>query len=277
MAAKAVLQSSKWFSQASPAFQDDLAKLMSPIDAAEGHVFAREGRAFDAAVVVERGLLIRTKAPAAGGEPVLLDKIGPGGTSGFLHVVTGAPADEVAFATVAAAHDSAGRGPLRAWVVDGAAFRALCAGDAGHAAEVVKVRRRRLLPRAIVRDALPRPTASCEPLRRAPLPPLPPDPRARAPLGHEDRPRGRVPPRRRRRRRRRRRGRRWRADQGALLRHGRVGQGERREGGAAEERVTSSKQGEVKALFVCVDPIIRVIERGPEPAHGALPIAVAHS
>lgn len=136
--AKAVLQHSQWFSRCSDAFHDDLAKLMSPIDASEGHVFVREGARVDAFFMVESGLLVRTKRPAAaGGAPVLLDKVGPGSTNGFLHVVGGAP--DAAFATIVAAEHAAGRGGARAWVVDGAAFRKMCADHAGHAAEVAKV------------------------------------------------------------------------------------------------------------------------------------------
>lgn len=137
-AALKAIQNAKWFCDISPAFQDDLAKLASPMHAPDGHVFVKEGSLIDSFIVVESGLLVRTKAPAAGGEPVLIDKIGPGGTSGFLHVV-GAKENESAFATIAAAQDSAGRGGLRAWVVDGAAFRELCAGNVGYSAEVVKI------------------------------------------------------------------------------------------------------------------------------------------
>ena len=122
--AKVVIENAQWGNKFSSSFQDDLAKLMVPFDAPEGHIFIKEGEPINAFLMVESGLLSRTKRPSGedheDDEPIQIDMIGPGRASGFLHVA-GSQSEEVAFATVAA-----GKGGAKVWVVSGGHFRKLC-------------------------------------------------------------------------------------------------------------------------------------------------------
>mmetsp|Transcript_14741 Transcript_14741/g.25999 ORF Transcript_14741/g.25999 Transcript_14741/m.25999 type:complete len:356 (-) Transcript_14741:623-1690(-) len=135
--AKVVIENAQWGNKFSSSFQDDLAKLMVPFDAPEGHIFIKEGEPINAFLMVESGLLSRTKRPSGedheDDEPIQIDMIGPGRASGFLHVA-GSQSEEVAFATVAA-----GKGGAKVWVVSGGHFRKLCEENPKHSAEVIKV------------------------------------------------------------------------------------------------------------------------------------------
>lgn len=77
--AKAAIQNALWLDKFSDSLQDDLAKLMLPFDAPEGHVFIREGELVSSILLVESGILTRTKLPAGDGhtgeEPTELDTV----------------------------------------------------------------------------------------------------------------------------------------------------------------------------------------------------------
>lgn len=134
--ANEMLQNCRWGSKFSDAFQADLAKLMVPFDAPEGHVFIKEGAPIDSFLIVESGKLLRTKRHVnAGGddEPIQLETDGPGSSAGFLHVA-GTQDDEVSFATV-----TAGKGGAKVWVVPGGHFRKLCEDNPKYSSEVIKI------------------------------------------------------------------------------------------------------------------------------------------
>ena len=117
--AEAVLERDQFFSKFSDSLKDDLVKLMVSFDVAEGHIFVEEGNPINSFYMVESGLLIRTKRRYGDDEPILIDEVGPGVATGFLHVA--GHDDDVAFATIAA-----GKGGVRVWAVDGSKFRILC-------------------------------------------------------------------------------------------------------------------------------------------------------
>jgi D-lactate dehydrogenase len=135
--AKAILEKSQWLSKLSDSLKHDIAELMVPFDAPEGHIFIKEGDPVNSFLIVESGFLSRSKRPAGEGhegeEPIQIDKIGPGRVSGFLHVA-GSADEEVAFATI-----EAGKGGAKVWVVPGGHFRKLCDENPKHSAEVIKV------------------------------------------------------------------------------------------------------------------------------------------
>lgn len=140
--AKEVLLNSQWGKLFSDTLQDDLAKLMVLFDAPEGHIFIKEGDLIKSFLVVESGILSRTKCPSGEGhendEPIHMDTVGPGRVTGFLHVA-GTDDEEVAFATIIA-----GKGGAKVWVVPGAHFRNLCEENPKHSSEIIEVLSRQL-------------------------------------------------------------------------------------------------------------------------------------
>jgi len=135
--AKAVIENSLWMSKFSESFQDDLVKLMVRFDAPEGHVFIKESDPINAFLLIESGILIRTKRPVGKGHeddgPIEIERLGPGRATGFLHVA-GCQDHEVAYATIAA-----GEGGAKVWVGAGGQFRKMCDENPKHSAEVIKV------------------------------------------------------------------------------------------------------------------------------------------
>jgi CRP-like cAMP-binding protein len=117
--AEAALERDQYFSKFSDSFKDDLVKLMISFDVPEGHIFVEEGGPIHSFFIVESGVLVRTKRRYGDDEPILIDEVGPGIATGFLHVA--GRDDDVAFATIAA-----GKGGARVWAVDGSQFRILC-------------------------------------------------------------------------------------------------------------------------------------------------------
>jgi len=145
-----VLDNCQWFSQFSEPLKNDIAKLMVPFKAPEGHVFIREGEPINSFLIVESGTLSRTKLATANGggsssssssqsedenghETFHIDEIGAGRVTGFLHVA-GHPDEELSFATI-----SAGKGGAKVWVVPGDHFRKLTRGNPDYSSEVIKV------------------------------------------------------------------------------------------------------------------------------------------
>ena len=108
--ARVLLNHTSIFSGLSDVFKDEIAKIMSPVEASPGHVFTQEGDEITQFIVVESGSLIRTKAPKGGGEPIILDRIRKNGVTGFMHVV--ARDSGVAYATI-----TAGEKGAKVWVV----------------------------------------------------------------------------------------------------------------------------------------------------------------
>lgn len=121
--AEAVLEKNEYLSKFSESFKDDLVKIMISFDVPEGHIFVEEGGPIHSFYVVQSGLLIRTKRRYGEGheddQPILIDEVGPGIVTGFLHVA--GHDDDVAFATIAA-----GKGGATVWAVDGSQFRIMC-------------------------------------------------------------------------------------------------------------------------------------------------------
>lgn len=137
-----VLNKSQWLSKFSDSFKDDLAKLMVPFDAPEGHTFIKEGDPITSFLVVESGNLLRTKRPPRASvlnqdghdnEPVYIDSIGPSRVTGFLHVA-GFQDDDVAFATI-----KAGKGGAKVFVVPGGHFRKLCETNPKYSSELIHI------------------------------------------------------------------------------------------------------------------------------------------
>lgn len=137
------LDKCQWLEKFSDPLKDDLAKLMIPFDAPEGHVFIREGDPISSFLIVESGTLSRTKritspdasvgASVVTDEPLEIDDIGSGKVSGFLHVV-GRQCDEVAYATI-----TAKKGGAKVWVVPGGHFHKLYESNPSYSAEVMNV------------------------------------------------------------------------------------------------------------------------------------------
>eukprot|EP00956_Cyclotella_meneghiniana_P023346 scaffold45368_cov68-Cyclotella_meneghiniana.AAC.5 len=98
------------FSSFTDPFKDEIAKIMTPIEAPAGHVFIKEGEEITKFMIVESGSLVRTKASAGEGEPLVLDTIGENGVTGFMHVA--ARTSGIAYATVSAGEEGA-----KVWVV----------------------------------------------------------------------------------------------------------------------------------------------------------------
>lgn len=98
------------FSSFTDPFKDEIAKIMSPIEAPAGHVFIKEGEEITKFMIVESGSLVRTKASAGEGEPLVLDTISENGVTGFMHVA--ARNSGIAYATVSAGEEGA-----KVWVV----------------------------------------------------------------------------------------------------------------------------------------------------------------
>lgn len=131
--ANELVKKSPWLCKLSNSLQDDLVKIMIPFDATEGHIFTKEGEPIHASLLVESGVLLRTKCQADGeGDPVDIDMIGPAGSTGFLHVA--GDQDDPAFATI-----KAGNGGARVWIIPGKDFRKLCNENPEHSASVIKV------------------------------------------------------------------------------------------------------------------------------------------
>jgi hypothetical protein len=103
--ARQLLNRTTIFSALSDTFKDEMASIMSPIEAPAGHIFTKEGEEITQFIVVESGSLIRTKASADKGEPLVLDRIGENGVTGFMHVA--ARDSGVAYATITAGEDGA--------------------------------------------------------------------------------------------------------------------------------------------------------------------------
>ena len=121
--AEEVFEKSKELKKLSASLKNDLAKLMVAFDVPEGHIFIEEGSPIHSFFVVESGVLIRTKLRSGEGNDdegcILIDEIGPGKVTGFLHVA--GHDDDLAFATIAA-----GVGGAKVWAVDGSRFRLMC-------------------------------------------------------------------------------------------------------------------------------------------------------
>eukprot|EP00585_Thalassiosira_rotula_P002447 CAMPEP_0196132770 /NCGR_PEP_ID=MMETSP0910-20130528/2257_1 /TAXON_ID=49265 /ORGANISM="Thalassiosira rotula, Strain GSO102" /LENGTH=513 /DNA_ID=CAMNT_0041392409 /DNA_START=73 /DNA_END=1614 /DNA_ORIENTATION=+ len=136
--AKLALSKCTWLGKFSESLQDDISKLMIKFDAPEGHIFINEGDPIKAFLVVESGILKRTKRPEGDGhEPIEIDRVGPARCTGFLHVAgyrEGDVNEDVAFATIAA-----GKGGAKVWVTPGPHFRKLCYENPSHSAEVIRV------------------------------------------------------------------------------------------------------------------------------------------
>jgi len=131
--AKAALEASRWLSKFSDSLQNDIAKLMVPCDAPEGHILVKEGDTVTSAFLVETGVLIRTKRASDADEPLEVDKVGAGRVTGFLHTA-GTQDEETAFATI-----TAGKGGAKVWKVPGEDFRKLCNGNPKYSAEVIEI------------------------------------------------------------------------------------------------------------------------------------------
>ena len=127
-----MLEKSQWLRKFSHSFKEDLIKLMIPFDAPEGHVFIREGEPINSFLVVQEGILQRTRRPEGEGDPIKIDEINPGQVSGFLHVA-GSQDEEVAFATITA------KSQAKVWVVSGGHFRKMCENNPKYASEVIHV------------------------------------------------------------------------------------------------------------------------------------------
>ncbi|KAL7535786.1 hypothetical protein ACHAWF_005271 [Thalassiosira exigua] len=159
--ARAVLDASRWASKFSDSLKDDLAKLMMPFNGPEGHVFISEGEPINEFIIVESGIISRTKHVSGGGIHEI-DTVGPGSTLGFLHVA-GHPDDEVSFATLAA-----GKGGAKVWIVPGGHFRKLCNSNPEHSSDVIRVltlvlrAESKLLRAAVVVNSAGREVASTE-------------------------------------------------------------------------------------------------------------------
>ncbi len=117
--ARELLDNAQWFGSSSEAFKDEVAKLMQPVEADDGHCFVKEGHPINEFIIIEEGLLTRTKSVKNGNENLLIDEVGPGNVTGFLHVA--GYEDEKAFATLAA------DGKAKVWVVNGKEFQTMLA------------------------------------------------------------------------------------------------------------------------------------------------------
>lgn len=122
--AKQVLHNAQWFDFGlSEALKDDIAKLMQPVDASDGHCFCEEGKPINQFLIIEKGTLTRTKHLKTNkpleDDQLQVDELGPGKVTGFLHVA--GYVDEPAYATLSA------KGEARVWTVDGNAFQEMLA------------------------------------------------------------------------------------------------------------------------------------------------------
>ena len=139
-AALVILKKTSWFQNASDEFQAALSAKMQLVEAEEGHIFMEEGAVVDKFMILESGVLGRTKLSidtrktnvrdsmkdmrdsktrlAESG--VLVDTIeGYARVTGLLHSMTDA---QFSYATV-----SAFKGPVKVWVMNGQEFRNLVA------------------------------------------------------------------------------------------------------------------------------------------------------
>ncbi|KAL3816506.1 hypothetical protein ACHAXA_011311 [Cyclostephanos tholiformis] len=134
--AKELLEKNEQLRHLSTSFKDDLVKIMVAFDVLEGHVFIEEGDQIHSFFIVESGVLMRTKRRSGDGNDddqcILIDEIGPGKMTGFLHVA-GHDVD-VAFATIVS-----GKGGAKVWAVDGSHFRLICEENPQYASEVIKI------------------------------------------------------------------------------------------------------------------------------------------
>lgn len=117
--ARELLDSAQWFSSSSEALKDEVAKLMRPVEADDGHCFVEEGHPINEFILIEEGFLTRTKSLKSSDGNLFIEEVGPGTVTGFLHVA--GYEDEKAFATLAA------DGKAKVWVVQGKEFQAMLA------------------------------------------------------------------------------------------------------------------------------------------------------
>lgn len=148
-----LLKASNYFSEASESLLVALAEKMIPVSVEDGHVFFEEGDEIHSVIVVEEGVIRRTKLSAEDGEEkdfiktsirqrpsseralqiadssVVVDIIsGRGRVTGLLHNFR---AGGEAFATVSA------YGPVKAWLIHGDDFRDVVTGSPQHALDVM--------------------------------------------------------------------------------------------------------------------------------------------
>ena len=148
--AKEALDNAEWLCSLSDSLKQDIMGKMERVEAADGDCLLREGQVVDKFIIVESGLLKRTKAAGADESPIELDQIGPGKVTGFLHVV-GHQDDDQAFANVIADKNTT------VWIVKGADFRTIME-DPKHSAEMMNMltkilRQATKLVRATLREA----------------------------------------------------------------------------------------------------------------------------
>mmetsp|Transcript_573 Transcript_573/g.1174 ORF Transcript_573/g.1174 Transcript_573/m.1174 type:complete len:517 (-) Transcript_573:173-1723(-) len=134
--ARELLDSAQWFSSSSEALKDEVAKLMRPVEADDGHCFIEEGHPINEFIIIEEGFLTRTKNLKSSDGNLFIEEVGPGTVTGFLHVA--GYEDEKSFATLAA------DGKAKVWAVQGKEFQAMLASNPQHALEVIRILSKRM-------------------------------------------------------------------------------------------------------------------------------------
>ena len=145
--ARMLLKATSWFANVSDALLDALVAKMTVQDVEEGHIFVQEGLPMKHVLILESGILRRTKRPPPSHvrraslqeirkeddpkEAVLVDEIDlPARVTGLLHAIQDLDGNAEAFATVSSA------GPARVWSIPGDALRDILASDASFALQV---------------------------------------------------------------------------------------------------------------------------------------------